>query len=63
MKKIIHLLMLSCKKAASLIDKTSVYKSTIIDGISITEFEFDTAFKERKPIFAFNMYCEKNLRQ
>ena len=36
MKKIIHLLMLSCKKAAALIDKTSVYKLTIIENVQLT---------------------------
>ena len=36
MKKIIHLLMLSCKKAASLIDKTAVYKLTIIEKVQLT---------------------------
>ena len=36
MKKIIHLLMLSCKKAAALIDKTSLYKLTIIENVQLT---------------------------
>ena len=35
MKKIIHLLILSCKKAAALIDKTSVYKLTIIENAQL----------------------------
>jgi hypothetical protein len=39
------------------------YGYELPNGISITEFEFDTAFKERKPIFVFNMECEKELKQ
>lgn len=33
------------------------------NGISITEFEFDTAFKEKKPTFVFNMEYEKELKE
>src|SRR2546425_639932 len=33
------------------------------NGISITEFEFDTSYKERKPIFVFNTSYEKELKQ
>ncbi|HZY10429.1 MAG TPA: DUF4062 domain-containing protein [Bacteroidota bacterium] len=33
------------------------------NGSSITEFEFDTAFKERKPTFVFNMKVEKETKQ
>ena len=36
MKKIIHLIMLSCKKAASFIDKKSIYKLTIIENVQLT---------------------------
>ncbi|HET8962735.1 MAG TPA: DUF4062 domain-containing protein [Chitinophagales bacterium] len=41
----------------------SRYGYELPNGISITEFEFDTAFKERKPTFVFNMECEKELKQ
>ena len=39
------------------------YGSELPNGISITEFEFDTAFKERKPIFIFDTSYQKELKQ
>lgn len=33
------------------------------NGISITELEFDTAYKEKKPIFVFNTKTEKEEKQ